>query len=185
MLRLTVVLITLLASPAFSASGPFISLRNTNFVVMIAFAIFIGIILYLGVPKMLGGLLDKRATAIKAELDEAKSLREDAKALLASYEKKQTEVQAQADRILEAAKAEAAAAAEQAKADIVSSVARRLAAAEDQIASAEASAVKEVRDQAIVVAIGAARDIISRQMTEAESNSLIDASIDDVGSKFH
>ena len=152
---------------------------------MIAFAIFIGIILYLGVPKMLGGLLDKRAAAIKAELDEAKSLREDAKALLASYEKKQTEVQAQADRILEAAKAEAAAAAEQAKADIVSSVARRLAAAEDQIASAEASAVKEVRDQAIVVAIGAARDIISRQMTEAESNSLIDASIDDVGSKFH
>ena len=185
MLRLTVVLITLLASPAFSASGPFISLRNTNFVVMIAFAIFIGIILYLGVPKMLGGLLDKRAAAIKAELDEAKSLREDAKALLASYEKKQTEVQAQADRILEAAKAEAAAAAEQAKADIVSSVARRLAAAEDQIASAEASAVKEVRDQAIVVAIGAARDIISKQMTEAESNSLIDASIDDVGSKFH
>lgn len=185
MLRLTVVLITLLASPAFSASGPFISLRNTNFVVMIAFAIFIGIILYLGVPKMLGGLLDKRAAAIKAELDEAKSLREDAKALLASYEKKQTEVQAQADRILEAAKAEAAAAAEHAKADIVSSVARRLAAAEDQIASAEASAVKEVRDQAIVVAIGAARDIISRQMTEAESNSLIDASIDDVGSKLH
>lgn len=185
MVRLTVVLITLLASPAFAASGPFISLRNTNFVVIIAFAIFIGIVLYLGVPKMLGGLLDKRAAAIKAELDEAKSLREEAKALLASYEKKQTEVQAQAERILEAAKAEAAAAAEQAKADIVSSVARRLAAAEDQIASAEASAVKEVRDQAILVAIGAARDIISKQMTEAESNSLIDASIDDVGSKLH
>ena len=185
MVRLTVVLITLLASPAFAASGPFISLRNTNFVVIIAFAIFIGIVLYLGVPKMLGGLLDKRAAAIKAELDEAKSLREEAKALLASYEKKQTEVQAQADRILEAAKAEAAAAAEQAKADIVASVARRLAAAEDQIASAKASAVKEVRDQAIVVAIGAARDIISKQMTEAESNSLIDASIDDVGSKLH
>ena len=185
MVRLTFVLITLMASPAFAASGPFISLRNTNFVVMIAFAIFIGIILYLGVPKMLGGLLDKRAAAIKAELDEAKSLREEAKALLASYEKKQTEVQAQAERILEAAKAEAAAAAEQAKADIVSSVARRLAAAEDQIASAKASAVKEVRDQAIVVAIGAARDIISKQMTEAESNSLIDASIDDVGSKLH
>ena len=58
--------------------------------------------------------------------------------MLASYEKKQTEVQAQADRILEAARAEAAAAAEQAKADIVTSVARRLAAAEEQIASAEA-----------------------------------------------
>ena len=75
MLRLTVVLITLLASPAFAASGPFISLRNTNFVVTIAFAIFIGIVLYLGVPKMLGELVGRtRCCVFEAELDEAKSL---------------------------------------------------------------------------------------------------------------
>ena len=110
---------------------------------------------------MLAKMLDARAETIKAELDDAKSLRDEAKALLASYEKKQKDVQAQADRIIEAAKIEAAAAAEQAKADIVSSVARRISAAEEQIRSAEASAVKEVRDQAIIVAINAARDIIN------------------------
>ena len=185
MTRLSVILFTLMASPALAASGPFFSLYNTNFVVTIAFVCFVSVVLYLGVPKMLAKMLDARADGIRADLEEAKSLREEAKALLASYEKKQAEVQAQADRILEAARVEAAAAAEQAKADIVTSVARRLVAAEEQIASAEASAVKEVRDQAIVVAVGAARDIIASQMTAADGNSLIDDAITQVGAKLH
>ena len=185
MTRLSVILFTLMASPALAASGPFFSLYNTNFVVTIAFVCFVSVVLYLGVPKMLARMLDARADGIRAELEEARSLREEAKALLASYEKKQTEVQAQADRILEAARVEAAAAAEQAKADIVTSVARRLVAAEEQIASAEAAAVKEVRDQAIVVAVGAARDIIASQMTAADGNSLIDDAIAQVGAKLH
>jgi F-type H+-transporting ATPase subunit b len=185
MIRLSVILFALMASPALAASGPFFSLYNTNFVVTIAFVCFVSVVLYLGVPKMLAKMLDARADGIRAELEEARSLREEAKALLASYEKKQTEVQAQADRILEAARVEAAAAAEQAKADIVTSVARRLVAAEEQIASAEAAAVKEVRDQAIVVAVGAARDIIASQMTAADGNSLIDDAIAQVGAKLH
>jgi F-type H+-transporting ATPase subunit b len=185
MIRLSVILFTLMASPALAASGPFFSLYNTNFVVTIAFVCFVSVVLYLGVPKMLAKMLDARADGIRAELEEARSLREEAKALLASYEKKQTEVQAQADRILEAARVEAAAAADQAKADIVTSVARRLVAAEEQIASAEAAAVKEVRDQAIVVAVGAARDIIASQMTAADGNSLIDDAIAQVGAKLH
>ena len=185
MTRLSVILFTMMASPALAASGPFFSLYNTNFVVTIAFVCFVSVVLYLGVPKMLAKMLDARADGIRAELEEARSLREEAKALLASYEKKQTEVQAQADRILEAARVEAAAAAEQAKADIVTSVARRLVAAEEQIASAEAAAVKEVRDQAIVVAVGAARDIIASQMTAADGNSLIDDAIAQVGAKLH
>ena len=185
MIRLSVILFALMASPALAASGPFFSLYNTNFVVTIAFVCFVSVVLYLGVPKMLAKMLDARADGIRTELEEARSLREEAKALLASYEKKQTEVQAQADRILEAARVEAAAAAEQAKADIVTSVARRLVAAEEQIASAEAAAVKEVRDQAIVVAVGAARDIIASQMTAADGNSLIDDAIAQVGAKLH
>ena len=185
MIRLSVILFTLMASPALAASGPFFSLYNTNFVVTIAFVCFVSVVLYLGVPKILAKMLDARADGIRAELEEARSLREEAKALLASYEKKQTEVQAQADRILEAARVEAAAAADQAKADIVTSVARRLVAAEEQIASAEAAAVKEVRDQAIVVAVGAARDIIASQMTAADGNSLIDDAIAQVGAKLH
>ena len=185
MKHLSALLLTLMASPALAASGPFFSLYNTNFVVTVAFIGFVALVLYLGGPKMLGKMLDARADGIRAELEEARSLREEAKALLASYEKKQAEVQAQADRIVEAARVEAAAAAEQAKADIKDSVARRMVAAEEQIASAEASAIKDVRDEAIVVAVAAARDIIANQMTAADGNSLIDAAIEQAGSKLH
>jgi F-type H+-transporting ATPase subunit b len=173
------------ASPAFAASGPFFSLHNTDFIVLLAFILFIAVLFYFGVPKMLGGMLDKRAEQIKAELDEAKSLREEAQALLASYERKQKDVQAQADRIVDTAKSEAASAAEQAKKDLEASIARRLAAAEDQIASAEASAVKEVKNRAVAIAVDAAREVIAAQMKAADANKMIDEAIETVEQKLH
>ncbi len=173
------------ASPALAASGPFFSLGNTDFVVLLGFIVFIAVLFYFKVPGMIGGALDNRAEGIQAELDEARALHEEARSLLASYERKQREVQTQADAIVAAAKEDAALAAEQAKVDLEKSIARRLAAAQDQIASAEASAVKEVRDQAISVAVSAASAVLAKQMTATQANKLIDASIADVGEKLH
>ena len=173
------------AQPALAASGPFFSLGNTDFVVLLGFLLFLAIIAYFKIPALLGGMLDKRATDIRDELDEAKALREDAQKLLASYERKQKEVQEQADRIVDAAKKDAVAAADQAKEDLKISIARRLAAANDQIASAEAGAIKEVRDTAVGVAIAAANDVIAKQMTAKNGASLIDDAIGEVSSKLH
>ena len=173
------------ASPALAASGPFFSLGNTDFVVLLGFIVFIAVLFYFKVPGMIGGALDNRAAGIKSELDEARALHEEARSLLASYERKQREVQGQADAIVAAAKEDAALAAEQAKVDLEKSIARRLAAAQDQIASAEASAVKEVRDQAVSVAVSAASTVLAKQMTAAQANKLIDSAIADVGEKLH
>lgn len=182
-------LITLIAAttatPALAASGPFFSFANTDFVVALGFLVFIGILLKAGVPALLGGLLDKRAEGISNELDEARALREEAQTILASYERKQREVQEQADAIVAQAKIDAEAAAEKAKADLKVSIERRLASATDQIASAEASAVREVRDTAVSVAIGAAKDIIAKQTTATAANKLIDEAISEVGAKLH
>jgi len=176
---------TLLASPAFAASGPFFSLFNTNFVVLIAFLLFVGTLVYLKVPGMLGQKLDERAASIRSDLDEARKLREEAQKVLASYERKQKEAQEQADRIVVQAREEAEQAAVDAKEEIRRAIARRLQAAEDQIASAEARVVRDVRDQAIAVAISAARDVIAKQMSAADGDALIDAGIGEVEAKLH
>lgn len=173
------------ASPAVAASGPFVSLANTDFVVTLAFITFILVLFYFKVPSMIGKMLDQRADGIKSELDEARALREEAQSILASYERKQKEVQEQADRIVSAAKQEAEEAAAQAREDLQTSIARRLQAAEDQIASAEASAVKEVRDQAATIAVAAAREVIAKQMTATAGNKLIDEAIAQVDAKLH
>jgi F-type H+-transporting ATPase subunit b len=184
MKKLTIAL-ALLAQPALAASGPFFSLRNTDFVVLVSFLLFVAVLLKFGVPKLLAGLLDKRAEGIKSDLDAAKALHDEAKALLASYEKKKAEVEAQSRDIVEAAKREAMAAAEQAKVDLKAAIARRLKAAEDQIASAEAAAVRQVRDQAIQIAVGAAGDLIAGGMTASEKAALVDAAIGEVEAKLH
>ena len=184
-LTLSTLLATVVASPAFAAGDVFFSLRNSDFVVLIAFLLFVGVLLYLKVPTLIMGMLDKRAEGIKTELNEARALREEAQTLLASYERKQKEVQEQADRIVASAKEEATAAGEQARVDLANSLKRRMAAAEEQIASAEASAVKEVRDQAAMVAVAAARDVVAAQMTAADGNKLIDDAIAQVDAKLH
>jgi F-type H+-transporting ATPase subunit b len=164
---------------------PMISLHNTNFVVLLAFLIFVGVLIYTGVPAKLASALDGRAAQIKAELDEARALRDEAKALLASYEAKQKEVADQSARIVAAAKEEAQAAAVQAKVDLKASIARRLAAAEEQIASAEASALRQVRESAISVAVAAAGDLLAKQATAESASASIDAAIATVDAKFH
>ena len=79
----------LIASPALAASGPFVSLRNTDFIVLLAFIAFIGVLVYFKVPSLIGGMLDKRANTIRNELDEARKLREEAQSIFASYERRQ------------------------------------------------------------------------------------------------
>lgn len=175
----------LMATPAFASSGSFFSLGNTNFIVSISFVLFVALLVYLKVPGMLTGLLDKRAVQIKADLDEARALHEEAKTILASYERKQKEVQEQSDRIVATAREDAMAAAKQAKADLKLAITRRMAAAEDRIASAEASAVREVRERAIAVAIAAATDVLTKQMTAEAAVASIDDAIAQVEAKLH
>jgi len=173
------------AAPARAAEGPFFSLYNTDFVVLIGFLIFIGVLVYFKVPGILGGLLDKRADGIRSDLDEARGLREEAQALLASYERKQREVAEQADRIVAKAKADAETAAEAAKADLERAIARRVKAAEEQVAAAEAAAMRDVRNRAIALAVAAAGDAIAAQMSAKDAGALIDGAIADVGARLN
>ncbi|WP_127106602.1 F0F1 ATP synthase subunit B [Pararhodobacter zhoushanensis] len=184
MIRLLSLILVVAASPAMAA-GWSLSLRNTDFVVLLAFLLFVGVLLYFKVPSLLGGLLDKRAATIRAELDEARKLREEAQELRASFERKKAEVKEQADRIVAKAKADAEQAAAQARIDLEASIARRLRGAEEQIASAEAAAVKEVRDTAIAVAISASRDLIAKNLSAEDANKLIEDSIATVDARLH
>jgi len=181
---------TAAASPALAASknpfsAEFYKLSNTDFIVAISFLLFVGVLFYYKVPTLLGGLLDKRAEGIQSELNEARALHEEAKELLASYERKHAEVQDQADRIVAQAKVSAGEAAEQAKLDLAASIERRVAAAQDQIVSAEKNAVKQVRDEAARIAVAAAGEVIAKEMSAAKSGSLIDDAIKVVESKLH
>lgn len=173
------------AGPALAASGPFFSLRNTNFIVLLAFLVFIGVLLRFKVPALIAGMLDKRADGIRDDLEEARRLREEAQEVYASYERRQREVQGQADEIVANAKRESEAQAAKAKDDLKASIERRLKAAEDQIASAESDAVRAVRDQAVQTAIAAATQLLGDQVRAGQRSAGIDDAIDDVARRLN
>ncbi len=158
---------------------------NSTFVVGVAFVLFVLLLVYLGVHKFIGRALDERAARIRAELDEARQLREEAQELFAEFERKQRQVAGQAEEIVSHARAEAEAAAERAKEDIKVSIERRLRAADEQIAQAEANAVRQVKDQAVAVAIAAAADVLRQRLGEDRNRGLVDEAIEEVGRKLH
>jgi F-type H+-transporting ATPase subunit b len=134
---------------------------------------------------MLTKRLDARAEAIRRDLDEARAIREEAQGLLAQYERKQKEVKDLAAEIVEKAKVEAARAAESGKEDIRRTVERRLKTATDQIAAAEAAAVKEIRDKAAAIAVAAAGEVIRTRMSGDDAEALIAGAIGEVEAKLH
>lgn len=186
-ITLTAAVAASFAAPALAAPGdyPFFSLRNTDLIVLFGFVIFVGVLVYYKVPAIIIGLLDKRADTIREQLDEARRLREEAQQLRSSFERKREEVKGEAERIVAKARADAELAAQQARADLEVSIQRRLKAADDQIASAEASALRAVHNRAVAIAVAAAGDVIAGRIGKAETDKLVQDAISTVDAKLH
>jgi F-type H+-transporting ATPase subunit b len=151
-------------------------LAEPEFWVLAAALIFVAVI-WKPARKALIGSLDERAARIRADLDEAKKLREEAEQLLAQYQQKQREAAAEAEAIIAHAREEAERIAQHSARDLEQALIRRQRLAEDRIAQAEQKALDEVRAAAIDVAIGAAREVIKSQIDETRGGALLDAAI--------
>ncbi|HXS07865.1 MAG TPA: ATP F0F1 synthase subunit B [Rhizomicrobium sp.] len=160
-------------------------LKEPEFWVAVGFVLVIAILVWQGVPKMVGKMLDSRAAAIAAELAEARRLREEAAALLADYKAKAAGAEREAETIVIEARAEAARFAEVSRADLKAQIERRAQAAQDKIAQAEATAMNEIRALAADAAVAAAQKLITARMDEQRAGNLIADGIKDLGAKLN
>ncbi|QBR69944.1 ATP F0F1 synthase subunit B [Beijerinckiaceae bacterium] len=153
---------------------------NEEFFVALGFAIFVGILGYLGVHKKINSALDSRTARIKAELDEAAKLRAEAQAVLASYEKRRAEAQAEAEAVVAQAHAEAERVASEAHARMAEFLQRRTKQAEEKIALAETQATADVRAAAADAATKAAEKVLTNEARGPFGEELIGKSIADL-----
>ena len=147
--------------------------------------LMIGILIWFGAPKVIGGMLDQRAAAIAAELDEAKRLSAEAALLLAEYKKKAATAEAEAAAIVQEARAEAERFAVESRAALAAQIERRAQAAQDKIAQAEAAAVAEIRALAADAAVDGAQKLIAARMDAGRAATLIKSGIADLGEKLN
>src|SRR6478736_2525366 len=109
--------------------------------VAIAFVLLFVLFAYLGIHKTVLTALDHRGERIKAELDDARRLKEEAAKLLGDYKARRASAEREAEDIISSARAEAERIAAEAKTRMEEFVARRTKTAEGKIAQAEAQAV--------------------------------------------
>ena len=158
---------------------------EAEFWVAVAFVIFIGVLGYFRVHKLLLKSIDDRRERIKAEFDEARRLKTEAEALLATYRRKQQEAEHEAQAIVAGARTEAERLTAEAEAKIEEFVARRTKMAENKIAQAEAQALADVRSAAAEVAVAAAKTILARTVKDKVADDLLAKGIEDFKGKLN
>jgi F-type H+-transporting ATPase subunit b len=160
-------------------------LLEAEFWVAVGFFLFIGVLVYYGIPKKMIDALDQRGARIKAELDDARRLRDEAEGLLAEYRRKRQAAEVEADEIIVNARAEAERIAAEAKARMEEFVARRSQVAQAKIAQAETQAVAEVRAAAAEAAVTAAEKILRESAKGEVADRLLADGIRDVKAKLN
>jgi F-type H+-transporting ATPase subunit b len=153
--------------------------------VAIAFVILMALFAYLGIHRTVLKALDHRSERIKAELDDARRLKEEAVKLLAEYKARGASAEREAQEIIAAAKAEAERIAAEAKTKLEDFVARRTKTAESKIALAEAQALADVRAAAADAAVTAASTILSQSVKGNVADDLLAKGIAEVRAKLN
>lgn len=156
-----------------------------TFWALVSLVIFLILVFAAGAPKQITALLDRRSQRIRDELEDARKSREEAQALLSEYQRKRREAETEADAIVEEARREAKRLTEEANEKLAEMVDRRTKAAENKIAQAEASAIGEVRARATDLAVAAAADILSKQLSGNAGAKMVDSSIDMVRQRLN
>ena len=153
--------------------------------VAVAFVVLMGVFAWLGVHRTMLTALDHRSERIKAELDDARRLKDEAAKVLAEYKARRATAEREAADIVANARAEAERIAADAKTKMEDFVARRTKTAESKIALAEAQAVADVRSAAANAAVTAASTILSQSVKGQVADDLLAKGIAEVRQKLN
>lgn len=158
-------------------------MQDPTFWTLVAFVIFI-LLVYRPAKRALLAGLDSRIEQVRNEVEEAQKLREEAQALLASYQRKQREAAQESETIVDRAKEDAERHRVEAHKALEALLQRQEELSVEKIAQAEAAAVKEVRDLAVDLAVAATEKILTKMVTGKLSNDLVDGAIEELPQKL-
>ena len=150
---------------------------------LIALVILVAAI-YRPLARAIFGALDGHAAKVRAELDQAKRLREEAQSLLAEHQRRSAGGQAQAQAIVDHARVEAERQSQRHRAELEATLRRRTEQALARIAQEEARALHEVRARAATLAIRTTERLLTDELDGKPAQILLDAAIEEVGRKL-
>ena len=163
-----------------AGSKKIISLDNTDFVVLISFLIFVGVLVYFKVPSIVGAFLDKRSNDIQNEIDKAGEILEEAKKILSSIEADHIRTSETIGQMVQTAKSRAGDEEEKAKKNIEELMKNKLISTEGQVMSNERKILEEIEGRAIDLSIEKVRMKLSKSLSSSDYNNQFDLSIQSI-----
>jgi F-type H+-transporting ATPase subunit b len=163
-----------------AGSKKMVSLDNTDFVVLISFLIFVGVLIYFKVPSIVGAFLDKRSNDIQSEIEKAGEILEEAKKILSSIEADHIRTSETIGQMVETARSRAGEEEEKAKKNIEELMKNKLISAEGQVMSNERRILEEIEDRAIDLSIEKVKVKLSQSLSSSDYDNQFDASIQSI-----
>ena len=163
-----------------AGSKKLISLDNTDFVVLISFLIFVGVLVYFKVPSIVGAFLDKRSNDIQNEIEKAGEILEDAKKILSSIEADHIRTSETIGQMVQSAKSRSGDDEEKAKKSIEELMKNKLISAEGQVMSSERKIMEEIESRAIDLSIEKVRMKLSKNLSSSDYDNQFDSSIQSI-----
>ena len=163
-----------------AGSKKIISLDNTDFVVLISFLLFVGVLIYFKVPSIVGAFLDKRSNDIQSEIEKAGEILEEAKKILSSIEADHIKTSETIGKMVETARSRAGEEEDKAKKNIEESMKNKLISAEGQVMSNERKILEEIEGRAIDLSIEKVRMKLSKSLSSSDYDNQFDSSIQSI-----
>jgi F-type H+-transporting ATPase subunit b len=159
-------------------------LSDAHFWVGVAFVIFLALMVFVGVHKLVWNALGESGRKVQAQLDEAEQLRGEAQRLLDDIKVQREAAERHAAELLANAKEEAQRLRVDAQAKLAEQIERRGQLAERRIAQAEAQAANDVKAAAADAAAQIAERVLTARIAGAKSDPLVDAAIGQLAGKL-
>ena len=180
-LQITLPAFTLTYGVSYAAgSKKLISLDNTDFVVLISFLIFVGVLVYFKVPSIVAAFLDKRSNDIQNEIEKAGEILEEAKKILSSIEADHIRTSETIGQMVQSAKSRAGDDEEKAKKNIEELMKNKLISAKGQVMSSERKILEEIEGRAIDLSIEKVRMKLSKSLSSSDYDNQFDSSIQSI-----
>jgi F-type H+-transporting ATPase subunit b len=158
--------------------------HDPKYSVALAFVIFIGVFVRYVLPHVLRAL-DARSDAIRAQLEQAETLRKEAEALLAQYQQRYNAILAEAEAMVSATKEDVRLMKERAETELNATIERRRAQAEESIAQMETKARREIMESMVDIASANARQLMVQQLDTMKEDPTVAQVISQIQRNLH
>ena len=157
---------------------------DATFWVAVSFIIFFGVLVYFKVPQNVNKLLSKMILDIKNEIDESEKLRTESKKLLDNAQSKLNSVSVETKKILDQAKKDSDKLVVDMNEKFHKSAEIKKNLAKSKIAQMKETAIKEIKDTSIRIAINSVKKIITTSVDKSKLDTLFEKNLEEAKSEL-